>query len=272
MDVKVELEHTGLRIFELAANTSDELHGHGCYYQISVPLSGAVSFQFNQRVRSMDINQRLIVSPSDRHCHIAHDQPVRIMLISAHEDFLRKELEERVDNAPDELAFIPWVEGATEQFRKLAETLFALAVNSSSDLLAMQEFERKLAEVFLSLHAGTHSAVWSKQRENLPHPALCRVVEYIRDAYGDDLSLDRLAQCAGVNKFHLIALFQRHLGQTPSLYVNEVRLEQARQLLQRTSQDITAIAYEVGFGSLSTFQRAFKKKFGVSAREYRRML
>ncbi len=86
-----------------------------------------------------------------------------------------------------------------------------------------------------------------------------------------DLSLTSFATARGVTVRHLQKLFEAE-GRTFSDYVLERRLERARQLLLNTvvtPRPISTIAFDLGFGDLSYFNRTFKKRFGVTPRETR---
>ncbi|MGD9837163.1 MAG: helix-turn-helix transcriptional regulator [Afipia sp.] len=86
-----------------------------------------------------------------------------------------------------------------------------------------------------------------------------------------DLSLTSFATARGVTVRHLQKLFEAE-GRTFSDYVLERRLERARQLLLNTvviPQPISTIAFDLGFGDLSYFNRTFKKRFGITPRETR---
>ena len=87
-----------------------------------------------------------------------------------------------------------------------------------------------------------------------------------------DMSLTSFATTRGVTVRHLQKLFEAE-GRTFSDYVLERRLERARQLLLNlaaTPRPISSIAFDLGFGDLSYFNRTFKKRFGTTPRETRR--
>lgn len=86
-----------------------------------------------------------------------------------------------------------------------------------------------------------------------------------------ELSLTSFATARGVTVRHLQKLFEAE-GRTFSDYVLERRLERARQLLLKTAVEprpISAIAFDLGFGDLSYFNRTFKRRFGITPRETR---
>jgi transcriptional regulator GlxA family with amidase domain len=84
-----------------------------------------------------------------------------------------------------------------------------------------------------------------------------------------DLSLAALADVAGVSLRHLSRLFRTELGMSPAGYVELIRLDIARRLLEDSTSPIKAIAYAAGFGSTATLRRAFLRRLGVTPLEYR---
>ncbi|HEX9653852.1 MAG TPA: AraC family transcriptional regulator [bacterium] len=68
---------------------------------------------------------------------------------------------------------------------------------------------------------------------------------------------------------HLSRLFKKHLGVTPTQFVNELRLNYAANLLTSTDETITGIALDAGFGNLSHFYHLFKERFKQPPRDFR---
>jgi AraC family cel operon transcriptional repressor len=69
---------------------------------------------------------------------------------------------------------------------------------------------------------------------------------------------------------HLCKSFQRYYGETPTEFINRLRLRQAVRLLNEPGAKVTAVAAELGFDSLSHFHRLFKRHYGLTPAEYRR--
>lgn len=85
-----------------------------------------------------------------------------------------------------------------------------------------------------------------------------------------NLSLEALADIAGVSPRQLSRLFRAELDVTPAEYVELIRIDTARRLLQDSRTPIKAVAYLAGFGSTATLRRAFQRRIGVTPLEYRR--
>ncbi len=101
-------------------------------------------------------------------------------------------------------------------------------------------------------------------------PPVKKACGFIRArALTDDIHLSEVARHCCVSDGHLSRTFHHATGLTFREYVTQVRMEHANSLLARTSKNITEIAYESGFQSLSQFHRMFRKINGKTAGEMR---
>jgi AraC-like DNA-binding protein len=94
----------------------------------------------------------------------------------------------------------------------------------------------------------------------------------IDDDPHEQLTLDTLADQAGLSPYHFLRTFERLTGVTPHQYVLRARLRKAAMRVGGGSERITDIAFDCGFGDVSNFNRAFRGEFGVSPRVFRRAL
>ena len=86
---------------------------------------------------------------------------------------------------------------------------------------------------------------------------------------GEDASLGALASRAGLSPRHFARLFQQELGQTPAIWVNAVRIEAARQMLEAGERP-KQVASACGFGDVDSFRRVFQRQLNVTPADYRR--
>lgn len=99
------------------------------------------------------------------------------------------------------------------------------------------------------------------------------VINYVRQNLDGDLSLDALSRVGCFSKFHFHRIFKSITEETVGDMVVRLRLQRAANLLRTVpTLSITAAAFEVGFSSVPVFSRAFKKQFGVSARQWDRKI
>jgi transcriptional regulator GlxA family with amidase domain len=90
-------------------------------------------------------------------------------------------------------------------------------------------------------------------------------------AYPDqDLSVAALARRAGMSERNFTRVFAAETGRTPAAYVESVRLEAARRLLETTDATLEAVARACGFGTVETLHRCFKRSLRVTPGQYRR--
>lgn len=94
-------------------------------------------------------------------------------------------------------------------------------------------------------------------------------LHYIQENYKQKLTLSDVAEKTYVSQWHLSKLLNRHTGQSFSEILNNVRIEQAKKLLEDPSLRIGDIAEAVGFLDMAHFSRVFKKQVSISANEYR---
>lgn len=85
-----------------------------------------------------------------------------------------------------------------------------------------------------------------------------------------DHRLAALSRRAGFSERHLTRVFKREVGVTPARYVEAVRIEAARSLLESSEAPLATIARESGLSSAETMRRAFAREIGVTPEAYRR--
>jgi AraC-like DNA-binding protein/ligand-binding sensor protein len=107
------------------------------------------------------------------------------------------------------------------------------------------------------------------ERENAEPPAITRAKAFINENYTEDLSLEQVAKAANMSSFYFCKMFKKYTGVNFTEYLSRVRIEKARNLLLNPNLRISEIAYEVGFQSLTHFNRVFKKVLGQSPTEFR---
>jgi methylphosphotriester-DNA--protein-cysteine methyltransferase len=88
------------------------------------------------------------------------------------------------------------------------------------------------------------------------------VVRFMQNALGEKITERGLVEAAGVDSSTVRRYFRMHMQTTPMAYHRKLRLDHAKELLERGEDYLTA-AYECGFGSASGFRDAFTKQFGM---------
>ncbi len=110
------------------------------------------------------------------------------------------------------------------------------------------------------------------QHENTEPPVITRAKEYILEHQAEELSLGQVAKAVNTSTFYFCKMFKKITGINFTDYLSRVRIEKAKNLLLNPNLRVSEIAFEVGFQSLTHFNRVFKKLLGESPTKYRAQL
>jgi YesN/AraC family two-component response regulator len=94
-------------------------------------------------------------------------------------------------------------------------------------------------------------------------------IDYIHKHYKEPIRLETLAKIEHYHPVYYSAWFKKKTGKSPKVYLNELRLREARQLLIGTEWSMSRISEELGFENSSSFTRWFVNCEGISPQKYR---
>jgi len=143
----------------------------------------------------------------------------------------------------------------------------AEAARDGGDPAEIEEVALCLAGAVASTLAGIHqpAARASARDERRISEALRRIEAEAAEA----LSLADLARGAATSPYHFLRTFRQAIGMTPYQFVLHTRLTRAAARLLRSDEPVSAIAFDAGFGDLSTFNRRFRRLMGCTPGDYR---
>ncbi len=98
------------------------------------------------------------------------------------------------------------------------------------------------------------------------------VRKYIDQHINEELSVAQMAQMAYISQNHLTRSFKKKYGTTVMDYITEHRLALAESMMKNSNKTVTMIADEVGYFDYVYFSKLFKRHYGMTPREYRRMM
>ena len=101
---------------------------------------------------------------------------------------------------------------------------------------------------------------------------LKRVLDYIHDQLESDLSLSQLAQQVGLSRSYFAKQFKQAMHITPHHYINQQRVDRAKQLLKNLAVPIADVAMSCGFSNQSHFTKVFRQQLGITPKAYRDQL
>lgn len=129
----------------------------------------------------------------------------------------------------------------------------------------------KLLTIF-SQHLAMLSNQVFIQQENSEPPVITKARTYIHEHQTEEISLGQVAKAVNMSSYYFCKMFKKVTGINFTDYVARVRIEKSKNLLLNPNLRVSEIAFEVGFQSLTHFNRVFKKILGQSPTEYRSQL
>ncbi len=141
------------------------------------------------------------------------------------------------------------------------------AARDEGDREALEELGLRLAAAAVTLPSNSRpprrAPSWRDERR------VTAALRRIEAAADEPLSLADSAGAAGMSRYLFLRTFRAVVGVTPHQYLLHMRLRRAAVRLRRSDESVSAIAYDSGFGDLSTFNRQFRRLAGRSPRSYR---
>ena len=161
-------------------------------------------------------------------------------------------------------------------------SLLRIVESKISSLLTIIEAEHSLMSHFSGVpdseirqHLGKLAESWflHPERNKKEFKQIIKsACDFIHNHYQDDLTLTQMAEYTNVSISHFSSLFKRYTGESLVSYINQVRVEKAKELLRNSNDKIYMIAEKVGFSSQPYFIRVFKNVMGMSPNEYRKSM
>jgi AraC-like DNA-binding protein/ligand-binding sensor protein len=166
------------------------------------------------------------------------------------------------------------------QFERAAKLVAEWGVPAKPDELKSTYFDTRVLSakqhesvVKLLTIFAQHLSMVSNQlivkQENAEPPMITRAKAYINENQTEDLCLGMVAKAVNASSYYFCKMFKKATGINFTGYLSRVRIEKAKNLLLNPNLRVSEIAYEVGFQSLTHFNRVFKKILGQSPTEYR---
>ena len=263
-----EFYHTHLisRIHGVCSNLSRlnedfPLHGHD-FFEFEVVLSGEGIHVVNGVQTPVCSGDCWALGPEDY--HLMHSQHMEIMNLR----FYRSELPQPFDELFADKAF-PLSGRLTDDMETFVDYFSRFSRISEDDKYSEQEGLSYAMLMLVTLLRVFHRT--EAEPDCVPGLAYVKkAVEYIYLHYAEPLSLDDVSASINVSSCYLSSLFAEHAGCGFVRFLRRVRVDKAKAALIETNRSIIQIAYDCGFGSISTFDRAFRAVVGQSPADFRK--
>lgn len=242
-------------------NRLSTLHHLHASYEILVPYSGAVRVNIDNKERTVEPGEILVLFPGIPHSYVQTENAEGVMLIFT-EKMLAASEEEWSEMQPEDpvvrLGSVDW---------DVSYCLDRLAAMSTSG-----EINESLAQAYLSL-----MFVWlvpalnlTKSVQSASMDLLYRAMQFMTQNMAQPLNLRGTARALGVNTYYLSHVLNERLHMGFRSYLNALRIDRARRYLRVTNRPIEEIAAACGFTNLRTFDRVFAERCNCTPRDFRK--
>ncbi|MEM1222460.1 MAG: helix-turn-helix domain-containing protein [Verrucomicrobiota bacterium] len=215
-----------------------------------------------------DLEEKAAMAPGSLHCFAGlcdSAVPIRvgnelIAFLQTGQILLHQPNAEEFSRTTKQL--LAW--GSEVNLKALEEAYFQTKVFSRTEYEAMLRLIATFAE-----HLATISNSIDLQDVDDEPKVVKNAKRYIQKRFQEGISLDEAAQAVNASTRHFCKVFKQATGITFTDYLARVRVEKAKHLLQNPNLRVSEIAFEVGFESISQFNRSFKRVVGMAPTQFR---
>lgn len=189
----------------------------------------------------------------------------------------RESIEQQVEETA--AALIGIGSGETEFKSELVQLLSAVLdkLSASRPELNTREFRARLLELYTELHyrpflhkvVGILADIAGSIDSSSSHSQIAKMIDLINRNYRENLKLEKLAELFNYNSAYLGKLFKSETGEHFNTYLDKVRIEHAKTLLEQ-GMKVYQVAEKVGYANVDYFHAKFRKYEGVSPSAYKK--
>lgn len=153
------------------------------------------------------------------------------------------------------------------QNKELIDLINAIYKISGKEVPYQKEIIRGYSSALMGILLGKLELCDSK---NDITDSLHSILTFCENNYKNYISLDTVADELNLSKYYISRIFSNKIKIGFNDFINNLRIDEACRLLKNSESSITDIAYEVGFGSIRSFNRAFEKFMSCNPRDYQK--
>ncbi|MBR2564196.1 MAG: helix-turn-helix transcriptional regulator [Paenibacillus sp.] len=253
-------------------------------YSGEIPFTDAYSnLSMLLKERRLNAETQVIVEPRASssnafHVKVTYGEELFNLLQSGKEDavlaWLDRQLEQLQHKDAAAEDFRTFALGAVEQIGKTVMKLnlkhIEAKLHSSppgkafGDFHSVQQYRESLQELVQPVLAAVRSQLETRD------PVISFALDYLDHHYGEDINLNLVADKLNLTPGYLSSIFKEKTNINFSEYLNNLRIERAKELLVNVDLRIQDIAAQVGYQNVNSFIRMFKRRYGLTPGEYRK--
>lgn len=266
---------------QISRDISDNIHQHPNTYEVYLNVGGH-GYQYTETQRyPMSCGDLFLFAPGQRHAASSQKSGIRTagLVTNFTENLFSREawgdadaltlLKELETHSIDKTPKIILEDGGERRVRQAFERL----ITECSDQAPGFTFSAKHCLLELLANTLRYATLFGHQRSNTKsrtqRARLEQVCHYLQKHYISVVTVDHVAEMAGLSKSRFHKVFKEHTGKSLLEYLNEIRCEHASHLLKTSSLPVPDIASRCGFNSTSHFYLTLRKYINQSPGEIR---
>lgn len=250
-------------------------HTHN-YHEFYFFLQGNVNININNKEYPLSPNDFIIIPPGTSHCPVFkdHEEPYRRFVLWISQMYCNRLLEES-----KEYGYMMQHVATTKNyvfsndlitFNSIQSMIFRLIEEIKGDRFGRNTgINLQLNMLLLHLNRIVYERSQIKSRSN-QRDLYYEICNYIAEHLEEDLSLENLAAAFYVNKYYISHLFKDNMGISTHQYIMKKRLDASKDAILGEAS-ISKAFTQYGFHDYSSYYRAFKKEYGVSPKEFKKI-
>ncbi len=246
-----------------------ESHYHSAV-EVVLTLNGTVDYKVEGKKYTVAENDVIIIPPGMQHELSMDDRSSRYLYLFEPDALLEMRDIKRLGDGFNRVFLLNDHSRTHTEIRDLL--LKAAEVYNRRDMMWNTMCNSLMMQIWVSLgqrYLSSVQKVRPRAESRMDSESINNTLTYISNHYSQELTLDEVAEFAGFSKFYFSRTFKKQTGYSFKDYLCQKRLQVAADLLIRTKKSMRDIAAESGFGSVTTFNRAFREHRGCTPTEYR---
>ena len=259
-------------LISITKNKVYRAHWHNDVELIYV-IDGQITVGVNSESRVLNSGDIAVASSNDIHYYSSEEQESTIIMVIFKPELIDFSLG-WPENLQFKTSFLIKKENEShiikigELFKELAEEFKSkppfFKTMIKGQLLMLCSLLQRILPIVAYNHEKAHGKVPSSK-------AIVEALKYIETNYAMNITLEKVSNLTGLSLNHFSKVFGDFTGTNFKTYLNTIRIENAEKKIIETNMPILDIAYECGFNSIRTFNRAFKEIRGVKPSDFRKV-
>ncbi|MBR2824067.1 MAG: helix-turn-helix transcriptional regulator [Clostridia bacterium] len=262
-------EDASLRVWYSDVPWRYDLHQHSAV-EILLTLEGHVDYQIGEQSYRVEAGEILIIPPEVLHGLSMGENSSRLLFLFEMEPLLEMRDIKKLGEHFNKVFHLHDGSETHEEIRKLLNHVWA--VYQQRELLWNSMCFSDLVRMYSLLGQKYLSGIYQHNEKESPavdRQVISSAMSYIDQHYRENVTLEDLADFTGFSRFYFSRSFKQQTGHSFRGYLSQRRIQVAMELLIRTDKSMAQVAEESGFGSVASFNRAFREYKSCTPSQYR---